>query len=124
MSKLNVLSSGLPAHPSEITKEFNAKSFEGLNITFINMPLRESAAPNVPPEGPGILSSICRMYGAKPSILDLNAYRIKDNSASHLPNGRYLTLAEAEDLIVRHFNMVGTPDVVAFSGIITTLKWQ
>ena len=124
MSKLNVVSSGLPRHPSEITKEFNAKSFKGLNITFINMPLRESAAPNVPPEGPGILSSICRMYGAQPSILDLNAYRIKDSSAPHMTNGRYLTLAEAEDLIVRHFNMVGTPDVVAFSGIITTLKWQ
>jgi len=124
MSKLNIISSGLPSHPSEITKEFNAESFKGLNIAFINMPLRESAAPNVPPEGPGILSSICRMYGASPSILDLNAYRIKDNSALHIPNGRYLTLTEAEDLIVRHFNMVGTPDVVAFSGIITTLKWQ
>jgi radical SAM superfamily enzyme YgiQ (UPF0313 family) len=124
MSKLNVISSGLPKHPSEITKEFHAKSFEGLNITFINMPLRESAAPNVPPEGPGILSSICRMYGAQPAILDLNAYRIQEDNSVGLANGRYLTLNEAEDLIVRHFKLTGTPDVVAFSGIITTLKWQ
>ena len=124
MSRLNVVSSGLPRHPSEITGQFNTESFKGLKVTFINMPLRESAAPNVPPEGPGILSSICRMYGADPAILDLNAYRIQEDGSVGLSNGRYLTLNEAEDLIVKHFNLTGTPDVVAFSGIITTLKWQ
>ena len=50
---------------------------EDIKITFVNMPLRESAMPNVPPEGPGILAAIVRQYGAEPSIIDLNAYRIK-----------------------------------------------
>jgi len=124
--KLNILSSGLPKHPSEIVKEFGPHSFDGLKITFINMPIRESATPNVPPEGPGILSSICRLYGAIPHILDLNSYRIKDDTtrAAGMPNGRYLSLDEAEALIVKHFNRAGGADVVAFSGTITTLKWQ
>mgnify|MGYP001235733419 CR=1 FL=1 len=113
-------------HPSELTKEFDSNSFKGMKITFVNMPLRESAAPNVPPEGPAILAAICRMYGAEPYILDLNAYRIKDELADNqgLPNGRYLTLRECEDLILRHLSLEGDQDVIAFSGMITTLKWQ
>ena len=68
---------------------YSSSTFSGAKITFINMPLRESATPNVPPEGPGILASICRMYGAEPYILDLNAYRIQDDdsSARGLVNG-------------------------------------
>ena len=114
------------SHPFELTKSFNSDSFKGMKITFINMPLRESAAPNVPPEGPAILAAICRMYGAEPHIIDLNAYRIKDESAlaQGLPNGRYLTLKESEELILQHLSNQGDQDVVAFSGMITTLKWQ
>ena len=56
---------------------FNYNQFNGLNITFINMPLRETAQPNTPPEGPGILAAIARKYGATPHIIDLNAYRIR-----------------------------------------------
>jgi hypothetical protein len=113
-------------HPFELTKEFNSNSFNGMNITFINMPLRESAAPNVPPEGPAILAAICRLYGATPHILDLNAYRIKDEAAiaQGVPNGRYLTLKESEEMILQHLSNNGDQHVVAFSGMITTLKWQ
>tara|TARA_R110002124_G_scaffold125837_3_gene285115 strand:- start:710 stop:2404 length:1695 start_codon:yes stop_codon:yes gene_type:complete len=113
-------------HPYELTKNFSSQSFSGMKITFINMPLRETAAPNVPPEGPAILAAICRMYGAEPYILDLNAYRVKDEAAINqgLVNGRYLTLKETEEMILQHLNKAGQQDVVAFSGMITTLKWQ
>ena len=113
-------------HPCEYTKEFSHNSFANMKITFINMPLRETAMPNVPPEGPGILAAVARKYGATPHIIDLNAYRIKDETAKSrgLPNGRHLSFAEAEAMIVQHLLNVGDQDVVAFSGKITTLRWQ
>jgi len=104
----------------------NHNSFSGIKITFINMPLRETAKPNVPPEGPGILASIARRFGAEPYIIDLNGYRVKDELAmqSGLPNGRHLTYEEAEGYLLQHLNNAGDQDVIAFSGKITTLKWQ
>jgi radical SAM superfamily enzyme YgiQ (UPF0313 family) len=104
----------------------NINELSGVKITFINMPLRETASPNTPPEGPGILSAIIRKYGGEPYIIDLNGYRIKDKIAEQrgLPNGRHLTYKEAEDLISKHLENVGEQDVFAFSGKITTLKWQ
>jgi len=97
-----------------------------IKITFVNMPLRESATPNFPPEGPCILSAIIRKYGGEPHVIDLNAYRIKDDLAAdrNLSNGRHLTLKEAEDLIAKHLDNVGEQDIFAFSGKITTLQWQ
>jgi len=113
-------------HPHEFTKGFSSSSFSKMKITFINMPLRETAKPNVPPEGPGILAAICRQYGAEAYIIDLNGYRIRDEVSERrgLPNGRHLTFKEAEDLIVQHLKNVGDQDVIAFSGKITTLRWQ
>tara|TARA_Y100001938_G_scaffold122272_1_gene170573 strand:- start:10392 stop:12086 length:1695 start_codon:yes stop_codon:yes gene_type:complete len=115
-----------PLHPNEYIKDYAYDSFDGMKITFINMPLRETALPNVPPEGPGILAAIARRYGAEPYIIDLNGYRIKDKLAEKrgLPNGRHMTYAEAEAMIVQHLNNVGDQDVIAFSGKITTLRWQ
>ena len=55
--------------------------YNDIRVTFVNMPLRESANPNNPPAGPGLLSAILRNYGAIPSILDLNAYRIQDEKS-------------------------------------------
>ena len=90
------------------------------------MPLREAASPNTPPEGPGILSAIVRRYGGEPYIIDLNGYRVKDKLAESkgLVNGRHLTYKEVEDMISVHLNNVGDQDIFAFSGKITTLKWQ
>ena len=90
------------------------------------MPLREAASPNTPPEGPGILSAIVRRYGGEPYIIDLNGYRIKDKLAESkgLVNGRHLTYKETENMISTHLNNVGDQDIFAFSGKITTLKWQ
>jgi len=97
-----------------------------MKVTFINMPLRESALPNTPPEGPLILSSILRNDGVEVHILDLNAYRIKDEISEKrgLPNGRHFTYEETEALIYKHLSNVGDQDVFAFSGKITTLRWQ
>lgn len=99
---------------------------QNLSFTFINMPLRESAPPVVAPEGPALLASKLRAQGVKVSILDLNAYRIKDkySEALGLSTGRHLTIPEAELYFLAHLNKNGDQDVVAFSGIITTLKWQ
>lgn len=101
-------------------------SLEGLKFTFVNMPLRESAPPVVAPEGPALLASKLRKYGVDVTILDLNAYRIKDSysEALGLKSGRHLTLKEAELYFLAHLNKHGEQDVIALSGIITTLKWQ
>jgi len=99
---------------------------KGLNVLFINMPLRESARPNVAPEGPAILAARLKSFGAQTSILDLNSYRIVDADAivRNLPYGRHLTYDEAARYLEDHVNKFGTPHMVAFSGIITTLRWQ
>jgi len=112
--------------PSELVEDFSYDQFKGIKITFINMPLRETACPNTPPEGPGILAAIARQYGAESHIIDINGYRIKDDlaSARNLPNGRHLTYGEVEDIILRHLQNVGDQDIIAFSGKITTLRWQ
>jgi len=115
-------------HPADLVSDLNLKfnSFENMQITFINMPLRESARPNCPPEGPAILAAIARKYGANPHIIDLNAYRIQDATSQqrNLPNGRHLTYSEAENYIVQHLRNKGDQDIIALSGKITTLRWQ
>ena len=117
---------GVPLHPYELVTNLKLNELSGVSITFINMPLRESALPNTPPEGPAILASIVREYGGEAYILDLNGYRIKDKLAKKkgLINGRHLTFSEVEEMIYRHLSNVGDQDVIAFSGKITTLRWQ
>ena len=111
---------------NDLVKDITPSEFEGLTVTFVNMPLRESALPNTPPEGPLILAAILRKFGAATHLIDLNAYRIRDDAASRrgLPNGRHLNYSEAEQLFLKHLSNVGDQDIVAFSGKITTLRWQ
>ncbi len=113
-------------HPSDRVKELKMNALTGVHVCFINMPLRESARPNTPPQGPGLMAARLRQYGATPSIIDLNAYRIEDAEASQkgLRNGRHLNHEEAEQLILAHFGKYGEPDIIGISGKITTLKWQ
>ncbi len=88
----------------------------GLNVVFINIPLRKSAVPNTTPQGPLLLATILRdKYFVDATVIDLNAYRI---------NGRFLTNDEAFCLIQQHFKAYGEPDLVGLSGMITTLRWQ
>lgn len=91
------------------------------------MPLRESARPNITPEGPLLLATRLRsQYDVEATIIDLNAYRIPD-AATHAQgqeHGRYLTHLETAELFRRHIARYGEPELVALSGKITTLKWQ
>jgi len=103
------------------------KSISGLKVVFINMPLREIAVPNGTPQGPLLLATNLRdNYGINATVIDLNGYRIKDELTQKrgLPNGRHLTDDETLNLIKRHFEVHGEPDLVGFSGMITTLRWQ
>lgn len=113
-------------HPSDRVNELAMDALRGIHVCFINMPLRENARPNTPPQGPGLMAARLRQYEATPTIIDLNAYRIKDDVArsKSLANGRHLNYAEAEKLILAHFEKHGAPDVIGLSGKITTLKWQ
>ena len=114
-------------HPSEVVKDISARDLDGLNVVFINMPLRETARPNNTPEGPLLMATnLRRNYGVWATIIDLNAYRIKDELSDKLslPLGRHLTQKEVRELVARHFEVNGRPAVVALSGIITTLRWQ
>ncbi len=125
MAKLNVIQPHI--HPSEVVRGITARDLEGLNVVFINMPLRETALPNTTPEGPLLMATnLIRNYGVSASVIDLNAYRIKDELAQKrgLPRGRHLTEEEAFGKIQRHFLKFGEPDLVCLSGMITTLKWQ
>ena len=107
---------------SEIVSDYPHDYLKGLNILFINMPLRESAMPNTPPQGPALLASRLREYGANPVILDLNSYRfLKENTIDEY---RVLTFEETEKLFLQYLAKYGDQDVIAFSGMITTLRWQ
>jgi len=116
----------MPLHPADVVGVIGANELKGLKVTFINMPLRESAKPNTPPEGPAILAAILRKYGAEPSIIDLNSYRMPTDPKLH-PEGlphRLINYEEAEAMLEKHFGQKGDQDIVAFSGMITTLRWQ
>ena len=86
---------------NSIISKYGYNDLVGLNILFINMPLRESAKPNAPPQGPALLAARLRQYGANPIILDLNAYRIPTTKEG---NFRMLTLKEAEDLLLGYLS--------------------
>ena len=115
------------AHPADVVKDITFKDLSGTRVLFINMPLRESAPPVDAPQGPLLMATNLRQnYGVDATIIDLNAYRIKDEDAKRkgLANGRHLTYREARELIARHIKKFGTPVLVGFSGKITTFRWQ
>ena len=92
-------------HPATVIEPITPSSLEGMRILFINMPLRETARPNVPPEGPLLLATRLRQqFGVDATIVDLNAYRIRDEEAQRrgLQWGRHLSWQEAYQLIERH----------------------
>ncbi len=114
-------------HPAHLIKDISKNELIGARVVFINMPLRESAPPVVTPEGPLLLATnLIKNYGVYATIIDLNGYRIKDELAQkrNLPNGRHITYEESFELIQAHLKVHGTPDLIGFSGKITTLRWQ
>jgi len=114
-------------HPADVIKDIKPADLKGLKVFLINMPLRETAVPNNTPQGPLLLGTNLRdNYGVDTTIIDLNGYRIKDELAQKrgLQNGRHLTDQEAFELIKKNIEVYGEPDLVGFSGKITTLGWQ
>jgi len=119
-------------HPAEIIKNITHQDIAGMKVLFINMPLRESARPNTTPEGPLLMATRLRQhYGVEANIIDLNAYRIKDKlweervaRGENIPWGRHKTPEEAEEQLKEHVRAYGEPDLIGFSGKITTHKWQ
>lgn len=126
MKTFSIRSNDTKIPPSTLVSELGTNALKGVHVCFINMPLRESARPNTPPQGPGLMAARLRQYGATPTIIDINAYRINDTFSQNqgLKNGRHLNHEEAEKLILAHFEKHGEPDVIGLSGKITTLKWQ
>ena len=123
-----ILQQRLIPHPADIIKNITHEDIAGTKVVFIVMPLRESAVPTDLPEGVLLLATnLIKNYGVEATIIDLNAYRIKDALAEKtgkMPNGRYLTEQEAEELICLHFKKYGTPTIIGLSGIITSLDWE
>lgn len=113
-------------HPEGIVSSIGRNDLSGSKVLFVNMPLRESAVPNCAPNGIALLAARLLCYNVRVSILDLNAYRIKDQLAyfKGFANGRVLTELEAEQKLKDQVKKFGEPDVVAISGMITTLRWQ
>ena len=113
-------------NPREVIRGISARDIKGARVMLVNMPLRESAVPNCAPNGIALLASRLKLYEVEVVLVDLNAYRIKDAiaEARGLKNGRTLNLAEARGLLMRYFQRYGDQDVIALSGMITTLRWQ
>ncbi len=106
-------------------KGFDENELIGATCLLINMPIREQARPNNAPLGLCLLASRLKKFKVQVDILDLNSYRIIDTIAEqkNLENGRVLTESEAE-IKIRGFTDRLEYDLVALSGLITTLKWQ
>ncbi len=123
---LTVVAGRRYVHPGSVIANLSRRDLEGVRVTLVNMPLREAAPPNNAPLGPAILAAVLREWGAVPTIVDLNAYRIRDDDAARrdLPNGRHLTPDEAQGLLERHFAKHGDQHLIGLSGKITTLRWQ
>lgn len=118
---------GVHVHPADVVREITHRDIGDATVLFINMPLRETARPTATPEGPLLMATNLRdNYGVAVTVIDLNAYRIEDTLAQQrgLLTGRHLTHEEAFALIAKHIRVHGEPSVVAFSGMITTLRWQ
>ncbi len=114
-------------HPSTLVHDMlGFGSLNGVKVCFINMPLRETAKPNTPPQGPGLMAARLEQYGADVSIIDLNGDRIHDalSFKKGLVNGRHRTILETYRYLSASFNLHGEPHLIGFSGKITTLRWQ
>ena len=113
-------------HPGDVIEGICADDLRGVKVLVINLPIREQATPNNPPLGPAFLIARLKQYGVETKMIDLNAYRIKDKLAEQrgLQNGRVLTTDETEKMLTDFFKKYGEYDLIALSGLITTLSWQ
>ena len=118
---------GLPVNAKVLglSKGFDESELVDAKCLLINMPIREQARANNAPLGLCLLASRLKEFKVEVDILDLNSYRVMDEVAKQkkLENGRILSELEAENKI-RGFTDQSDYDLIALSGLITTLKWQ
>ena len=113
-------------NPSDIVNGIGKDDLSGTKVMLINMPIREQAKPNNAPLGLALLAGRLLEYDVDVIMVDLNAYRVKDDEATKkgLENGRVLHEIEIENLIKQYIEHYGDQDLIAMSGLITTLTWQ
>jgi radical SAM superfamily enzyme YgiQ (UPF0313 family) len=111
--------------PASIVSNYSQNELTGVRCLLINMPIREQALPNNAPLGLCLIASNLIKHGAYVEILDMNSYRIHDNDSIDrgLENGRVFNESEARETIEKYLSN-DVFEMVALSGLITTLKWQ
>lgn len=111
--------------PASIISNYSKNELAGIRCLLINMPIREQAIPNNAPLGLCLIASNLIKHGAYVEILDMNSYRIHDNNSKDrgLQNGRVFNESEARETIEKYLSN-DVFEMVALSGLITTLKWQ
>jgi radical SAM superfamily enzyme YgiQ (UPF0313 family) len=109
-----------PSWP-RITTEASAAGFParkgGLNVLFINAPIREWSYPNILPIGHAYVGAVAAMDGHTVNVLDLNAERRVPVKG---PMEDFVKWAEAR--IVSTLE-AARPDVIGLGGIITQYGW-
>jgi radical SAM superfamily enzyme YgiQ (UPF0313 family) len=113
-------------NPSDLVDGITKKDLRGTKVMLLNMPIREQAKANNAPLGLALLAGRLLDYDVDVKIIDLNAYRVKDVEAENkgLVNGRVLNEDEIESLFSKHIEFYGDQDLIAMSGLVTTLTWQ
>jgi radical SAM superfamily enzyme YgiQ (UPF0313 family) len=105
-----------PAWP-RITTEESVRQFrprpKGLNILFINAPIREWSYPNIMPLGHGYVAAVAVMDGHRVSVLDLNAERRKPVKMSSKEISAWI-----EERVTAVLSRE-KPDVIGLGGIVT-----
>ena len=110
-------------HPHEVVKDISRNDLKGAKVFLLNMPVREQAMPNNAPLGLSLLAAKLMQYDVQVVVIDLNAYRVFDEEAEKrgLDDGRVINFNEAKKIIHDHIDKYGDQDLIAMSGLITTL---
>ncbi len=99
----------------ESEKQFQPRD-EGLDVLFINAPIREWSYPNIMPVGQGYVASVAVMDGHRVHVLDLNAERRQPIKVKQEEFDKWVEQ--------RLLNCLGNqrPDVIGIGGIITQYR--
>ena len=100
-----------------VTTEESLRQFperpDGMDILFINPPIREWSYPNIMPIGHGYVASVAVMDGHRVTALDLNAERKKPLKDSPEDVSKWVEQRVRETLAKKR------PDVIGVGGIVT-----
>lgn len=110
-------------HAAAVIAQLTKQDLKGAKVMLINMPIREQARPNNAPLGLALLAARLQQYEVDVVILDLNAYRLCDKDQNDQQQ-QFLTPVAVESMIYDYLSHYGDQDLIAMSGLITTLNWQ